>query len=142
VLTGVQVAVERRHNDRKGRRWLELSTRAKEGERGLSREGEWWRVLQVWCSLFIGAYRAPGRWQQAVIAGLMALMPLMAGVVKGGGLRHLGSRLNRIDRILIPLRCTIFSRSPPVKNSRVKRAWLGAILGWVTNREVFPGAHE
>jgi hypothetical protein len=35
-----------------------------------------------------------------------------------------------------------FVRSPPVKNSEVKRAWPGAILRWVTNRKVFPGAHE
>jgi hypothetical protein len=45
--------------------------------------------------------------------------------------------LNRIDRILIPLRYTFFFGSPTEKNSRVKRAWLRAILGWVTDREVF-----
>jgi hypothetical protein len=47
-----------------------------------------------------------------------------------------------IDRILIPLRYTFFFRSPPAKNFGVKRAWPGAILEWVTDREVFPGAHE
>jgi hypothetical protein len=52
------------------------------------------------------------------------------------------SRLNRIDRILIPSRYTFFSESSTVKNSRVKRVWLGAISGWVTDREVFPGVHK
>jgi hypothetical protein len=47
-----------------------------------------------------------------------------------------------IDRILIPPRYTFFFESPPAKNSRVKRAWPGAILGWVTDREVFPGVHK
>jgi hypothetical protein len=55
-------------------------------------------------------------------------------------LTNLASRLNRIDRILIPPRYTFFSGSPTEKNSRVKRAWPGAILGWVTNWEVFSGA--
>jgi hypothetical protein len=49
-------------------------------------------------------------------------------------------RLNRINSILIPLSCNFFSGSPPVKNSGVKRAWPGAISGWVTDREIFPGA--
>jgi hypothetical protein len=52
------------------------------------------------------------------------------------------SRLNRIDRILILSRYTFFSRNPTVKNFGVMRAWLGAILGWVTEQEVFPGAHK
>jgi hypothetical protein len=47
-----------------------------------------------------------------------------------------------IDRILMPIRYTFFSGSPPAKNSGIKRAWPGAILGWMTDREVFPGAHE
>jgi hypothetical protein len=34
----------------------------------------------------------------------------------------------RIDRILIPQKYTIFSRSPTTKNSGVKHAWPGAIL--------------
>jgi hypothetical protein len=50
--------------------------------------------------------------------------------------------LTRIDRILIPPRYIFFSESPPAKNSRVKRVWHGAISGWVTDREVFSGAHE
>jgi hypothetical protein len=33
-------------------------------------------------------------------------------------------------------------RKPIPKNLWVKRAWPGAILGWVTDREVFSGAHE
>jgi hypothetical protein len=48
----------------------------------------------------------------------------------------------RIDRILIPSRYTFFSGSPTTKNYEVKRAWPEAILGWVTEREVFPSAHE
>jgi hypothetical protein len=51
-------------------------------------------------------------------------------------------RLNRINSILIPPSCNFFSGSPSVKNSRVKRAWPGAISGWVTDREVFPGAQS
>jgi hypothetical protein len=51
-------------------------------------------------------------------------------------------RLNRINNILIPLSCNFFSGSPPAKNSGVKRAWPEAILGWVTDREVFPGAQS
>jgi hypothetical protein len=47
-----------------------------------------------------------------------------------------------IDRILIPSRYTFFSGRPPAKNSGVKRAWPEAILGWVTDLKVFPGAHE
>jgi hypothetical protein len=49
-------------------------------------------------------------------------------------------RLNRINSILIPLSCNFFSGSPSAKNFRVKRAWPEAISGWVTDREVFPGA--
>ena len=47
--------------------------------------------------------------------------------------------LNRDDRLLISIRNSFFSGSPFEKNSEVKRAWLGAILGWVTDREVGPG---
>jgi hypothetical protein len=55
---------------------------------------------------------------------------------------HPDSRLNMIDRILIPPRYTFFSGSPSAKNPGIKRAWSGAILGWVTNREVFPSVHK
>jgi hypothetical protein len=48
---------------------------------------------------------------------------------QGGMFLAWGSKLNRIDRILIPPRYTFFFRSSPAKNSRVKRAWLEAILG-------------
>jgi hypothetical protein len=51
-------------------------------------------------------------------------------------------RLNRINSILIPLSCNFFSGSPSAKNSGVKRAWPGAISGWVTDREVFPGGQS
>jgi hypothetical protein len=53
-----------------------------------------------------------------------------------------GSRLNRIDRILISPRYTFFFGSSPAKNSGVKRVWPGAISGWVIDREVFPGVHK
>jgi hypothetical protein len=55
---------------------------------------------------------------------------------------HPGSRLNRIDRILIPSKYTFFSRSLTAKNCRVKRVWLGPISGLVTDRELFLGAHK
>jgi hypothetical protein len=42
-------------------------------------------------------------------------------------------RLNRINSILIPLSYNFFSGSPSAKNSRVKRAWPGAISEWVTD---------
>ena len=32
--------------------------------------------------------------------------------------------------------------NPTLRNSKVKRAWLGEILGWVTPWEVFQGARE
>ena len=47
--------------------------------------------------------------------------------------------LNRISRILIQTSCNFFSGSRSPKNSKVKRAWPGAIWGWVTDREVIPG---
>jgi hypothetical protein len=55
---------------------------------------------------------------------------------------HPGSRLNRIDRIVISLRYIFFFGSPPAKNSGVKCVWPGAISGWVTDREVFPDAQS
>jgi hypothetical protein len=53
----------------------------------------------------------------------------------------LGPRFNRIDRILIPIRCIFFFRSLPRKNLQVKRAWPKATLGCVTDQEDFSGAH-
>jgi hypothetical protein len=51
--------------------------------------------------------------------------------------------LNRIDRILIPSWYTFFFESPTEKNSAVKRAWPGTILGWMTDhREFFSGTHK
>jgi hypothetical protein len=50
---------------------------------------------------------------------------------------HPSSMLNKIDRILIASRYTFFSRSPTINNSRIKHAWPGAILGWMTDRDVF-----
>ena len=66
--------------------------------------------------------------------------------------KHPDPRLNRINRIFIPISCNFFSgsRSPKnsevisksrsLKNSEVKRAWPGAIWGRVTNREVLSGS--
>jgi hypothetical protein len=47
-----------------------------------------------------------------------------------------------IDRMFIPQRYTFFSESPSTKNYKVKRAWPGAILGWMIGREVFLGVHK
>ena len=47
--------------------------------------------------------------------------------------------LTRDDRLLISIRNSFFSRSPFGQNSKVKRAQLGVVSGWVTNREVAPG---
>ena len=46
---------------------------------------------------------------------------------------------NRINRILIPTSCNFFFGSRSPKNSEVKRAWPGAIWGWVIDRKVIPG---
>jgi hypothetical protein len=56
--------------------------------------------------------------------------------------RRSSKGLNRINSILIPLSCNFFSGSPSAKNFGVKRAWAGAISGWVTDREVLPGAQS
>ena len=50
--------------------------------------------------------------------------------------------LIRDDRLLISIRNSFFSGSPFGQNSKVKRAQLGVVSGWVTDREVAPGAHE
>jgi hypothetical protein len=47
-----------------------------------------------------------------------------------------------IDRILIPPRYIFFSGCTIVKNSGVKCAWSGEILGWVPDWEVFLGVHK
>ena len=44
----------------------------------------------------------------------------------------------RDDRLLVSIRNSWFSGSPFGKNFKVKRAQLGAISGWVTDREVGP----
>jgi hypothetical protein len=41
-----------------------------------------------------------------------------------------------------PINVHLFLRSLSRKNLQVKRAWPKAILGWVTDREVFSSAHE
>ena len=47
--------------------------------------------------------------------------------------------LIRDDRLLISIRNSFFSGSPFGQNSKVKRAHLGVVSGWVTDREVAPG---
>ena len=49
------------------------------------------------------------------------------------------SWLIRDDRLLISIRNSFFSGSPFGQNSKVKRAQLGVVSGWVTDREVAPG---
>ena len=49
------------------------------------------------------------------------------------------SWLIRDDRLLISIRNSFFSGSAFGKNSKVKRAQLGVVSGWVTDREVAPG---
>ena len=51
-------------------------------------------------------------------------------------------RVNKIDRLLISTRNSLFSGSPSAKNLKVKRAWLGLIWGWVTDWEVDPGCAQ
>ena len=76
-----------------------------------------------------------------------SLCPRKLSVVSGPGLGEAGcyrrcdipaQELNRIDRILISTSYNLFSGSRSPKNSEVKRAWPGAIWGWVTDREVIP----
>ena len=49
------------------------------------------------------------------------------------------SWLIRDDRLLISIRNSFFSGSPFGQNSKVKRAQLGVVSGWVTGWEVAPG---
>jgi hypothetical protein len=55
------------------------------------------------------------------------------------GLWNLGPGFNRIDSVPIQTWFAFFFGSLPWKNLKVKRAQLGEILGWVTNREVLTG---
>jgi hypothetical protein len=68
-----------------GRRWKLHATwaleRKGELQSGVERCGEG----RGWCSPFIGVGGAPGRRQHAVTIGVMAVLPLIAGVVKEGG---------------------------------------------------------
>jgi hypothetical protein len=58
---------------------------------------------------------------------------------KGVDYDILAQGINRIDRILIPSKYTLFFRSSTTKNSGVKHVWHRAILRWVTDRKVFLG---
>ena len=59
--------------------------------------------------------------------------------LKGVSMWYPDLGLNRINRILISISCNFFSGSRSPKNSEVKRAWPGAIWGWMSDREVIPG---
>ena len=48
----------------------------------------------------------------------------------------------RDDILLISIRNSFFSGSPFGQISTVKRAQLGVVSGWVTDREVAPGCAE
>jgi hypothetical protein len=67
-------------------------------------------------------------WPRGDIPGL-GLTDEDIGFLRGWIVTSWLKAFNMIDRILIPPRYTVFSGSPPVKNSGVKRAWPGAILG-------------
>jgi hypothetical protein len=43
------------------------------------------------------------------------------------GMGYTGPRLNRINKVIISIRCIFFFRSLSRKNLQVKRAWLEAI---------------
>jgi hypothetical protein len=77
---------ERQRNDGRERWYCELNGGVEEGERELESEGRkcrsGWRSSEV----YIGVMGVPGRRKWLVIGGVKALMPLMAGVVKEGGL--------------------------------------------------------
>jgi hypothetical protein len=57
-------------------------------------------------------------WPREDVPGL-GLIDGDVGLLRGE-LWHPGSRINRIDRILIPLRYIFFSRNPTIKNSEAK----------------------
>jgi hypothetical protein len=63
------------------------------------------------------------------------------------GMGYPGPRLNRINRVIISTRCILFSEVYLERTAKLSvlgleqfGAWSN--LGWVTNREVFSGAHE
>jgi hypothetical protein len=58
------------------------------------------------------------------------------------GLWYLGPRLHRINSVLILTRHIFFFESLTQKNLWVKRAWLIAILGWMTDRKNFLGCAQ
>jgi hypothetical protein len=80
-------------------------------------------------------------WPRGDVPGL-ELADEDVGLLRGVDCEILAQGFNRIDRILILPRYTFFFGSPPAKNSGVKRAWPGAISGWVTGQEVFPCVHK
>jgi hypothetical protein len=84
LLTGAWVVVWRLSDGSEEWRWLELIARAKEGMKGLKREGKRCGEVRGWCSPFIGAGEAPGRGCQGVTVVLMSLMPLKTARLRGG----------------------------------------------------------
>ena len=59
------------------------------------------------------------------------------------GVSTAGTGVDRLLQIVSkPIKVHLFLGSLSRKNLQVKRAWPKTILGWVTDREVFSGAHE
>ena len=73
-------------------------------------------------SCLLDPYRRP----DDIASACSHAMPVMAWLI-------------RDDRLLISIRNSFFSGSPFGQNSKVKRAQLGVVSGWVTDREVAPG---
>jgi hypothetical protein len=84
LLTGAGAVVWRSGDSGEERRWLELIARAKEGAKGLEREGKRCGEVRGWCSPFIGARGTPGRGGRGVTVVLMSLTPLKMARLRGG----------------------------------------------------------
>jgi hypothetical protein len=84
LLTRARAAVWHLNDGIEEWRWLELIARAKEGMKGLRREGKRCGEVRGWCSPFIGAGEAPGRGGRGITVVLMSLMPLKTARLRGG----------------------------------------------------------
>jgi hypothetical protein len=112
----------------------------------------WYCTYMCWlCSRF-AKNRSSWSWRRTPFRG----SSVTRRSSKGCELWHLGSRLSRIDSILLPPRYTFFSRSPHAKNFWVKCAlpeaifrmgdWPGSFLGKLLNghqkKLSFPFGHQ
>jgi hypothetical protein len=84
LLTGARAVAWRPSDDGEEWWWLELIARAKEGVKGLGREGKRCGEIWGWCSPFIGAGGAPGRGGRGVTVALLSLTPLKTARLRGG----------------------------------------------------------